>query len=112
MALIDLLAYSVNQYDDADPEWRAFISDHKQYLIANSTLATISPGYMQRYVFSLKRYLRSNNYNTHFAWIVALINDRPTDTDFSSDVTMLLLPSAAVIEMLYTNYLSAKSLAA
>lgn len=106
MALTDILNLTLNQYDDTDPKWRLFISDHKQYLIGQSNTATISNSYMQGYQYSLRRYLRSIHYNIHFAWIVSLINDIPTDVQFTTNVIMLLIPPQNVLEALYTNYIT------
>ena len=112
MSLVDILNNSINHYDDTDPKWRIFISDHKQYLIGQSTTYNISTQYIQTHIYSLKRYLRSINYNIHCAWIIALINNIPTDFQFTSDVKTLYIPSIAVIESLYTNYITTNSIAA
>ena len=112
MALIDMLTNSLDNYDDTDPAWVQFISDHKQYLISQSTTAIISTSYMQGYQYSLKRYLRSIHYNTHCAWIVALVNNLPTDIMFTNGVNSLTLPPFSLIQSLYTTYLTLKTRAA
>jgi hypothetical protein len=107
MALIDTLNASINQYDDTDVVWRQFISDHKQYLIGQSQTYSISSSYLQSYIFSMKRYLRSIGYNTHLAWIVSLINNIPSDVQFVAGTTLLYVPSLTLIQSLYTNYVTA-----
>ena len=104
MSLIDVLNKTINYYDDIDPKWRQVILDHKSYLIANSRTAIISSSYMQRYVHSLKRYLRSMNYSTNCAWIVGIINNIPSDVQFTSETLTLYIPNMSVIEELYTTY--------
>jgi len=109
MALIDILASSINQFDDVDSAWQQFIADHKQYLINNARTVLISPSAMQAYTYSLVRYLRAINYNTHCAWIVRLINNLPTDIQLDTTVNSLLIPSFSDIESLYTTYAVQKS---
>lgn len=108
MALIDTLNASLNFYDDLDNGWRQFILDHLIYLQTQSDTATISNSYMQSCSFSLKRYLRSINYSTNWAWIVGLVNNIPTDVQFTFGVNSLYLPTNTVLQRLYTDYCAAK----
>jgi len=107
--LVSLLNNSLNNYDDTSPTWRAFIDDHKAYLIANSKTYTISMSYMQAYIYDIKRYLRSINYPTNVAWIIQLINNLVNDIPFIDTIGTLLIPPFELIQNLYTNYISAQS---
>lgn len=109
MALIDTLSNSLNNYDDTDPNWRQFVDDHKTYLINLSNVATISTSYMQGYRYALRRYLNTIRYNTHCTWIVRLVNNLPSDVQFTDSVNSLLIPPMSVIEDLYTTYLTTQS---
>ena len=112
MALLDILSSSINIYDDTDPVWRQFIADHKQYLIDRSNTVFISPSYIQGYVYSLPRYLKSIAYNIHCTWIIRLINNIPTDIDFNTSVSSLMIPPFTVIQGLYTTYSVQRSISA
>jgi len=107
MSLITILSQSFNQYSDLDPKWRQFIDDHKTYLIEQSPLMSITPSYMQRYKYSIKQYLQSVQFNHNCAWIVQLINNIPSDIQFTGQNILLYIPPMNVIEALYTNYVTA-----
>lgn len=109
MSLTTTLQNSFNNYDDTDVDWKNFIADHKDYLIANANQVTISQSYMQGYVFALARYLRSINYNAHCTWIIARINNLPNDLAFIDTIGVLLLPPFSIIQELYTSYITAKN---
>lgn len=103
--LINLLAATINAYDDTDPAWRQFISDHKTYLLSQSQLQMITPSFFQSVVYDLNRFLIGINYNTHCTWIVRLINAIPSDVVFVA-ITALQIPQMRVIQDLYTRYRS------
>lgn len=105
-SLLTLINNSLNNYDDTDPLWRQFVSDHKVYLIANSTYRNITNSFIQGVNYNLKAYCRSIGYSTNCAWIVALINNIPTDVMFTKGVTFLYVPPFSVIEALYTSYIT------
>lgn len=109
MALTDILTSYISPYDATDATWKLFIIDHKDYLINLSNTATISGAYMQKYEYSLRKYLQSINYNVNCFWIVALINNIPTDMNFTSTINFLLIPPMPVIEELYTTYITLKT---
>lgn len=112
MALVDILNETLTNFGDTDPAWRQFISDHKQYLINRSSVMLISPAYMQQYLYSLGRYLRSINYDPACAWIIRLINDIPTDIVFDASVGSLRIPPFTIIAALYTTYIAQKQASA
>jgi hypothetical protein len=70
---------------------------------------TITPSYMQSYKYSIKRYLRSVQFNNNCAWIVQLLNDIPSDIQFTGQNLLLYIPPMNVIEALYTNYVTANA---
>jgi len=105
-SLISILNSSLNNYNDTNSSWRNFISDYKSYLIANSTVRQITNGYLQGVRFNLTAYLRSINYNTNCAWIIALINNLPNDVYFTTGINFLYVPQFSIIEQLYTSWIT------
>lgn len=109
-SLINILSASMNNYDDSDPLWYRFIDDHRDYILANSDLRTISPSYMQSVRYNLRSYLRNIGFPPNCAWIVQLINDMPNDVLFNSaNVSSLYVPPFSLIQTLYTSYMTTKS---
>ena len=108
MALIDLLNATITNYSDTDPDWRQFVLDHKLYLLSNSTPRNVSSGYLQAVRYSMSAYLRSINYNLSCTWIVQFINNIPTDVMFTTQAQIIYVPNFAIIEQLYTSYITTK----
>lgn len=104
MALTDILSQNITNYSDTDGRWYQFILDHKTYLLNNSQLRNISLAYMQQYINNLEAYLRSINYPTDCAWIVALVNNIKNNIEFNTSTLEIYVPPFTLIQRLYTDY--------
>lgn len=87
-------------YADGSDAWRLFIQDHKQLILENSVLVTISKSTIHTYKYRIEEYLKSIGHPITLAWIVLYINNIKSNLEFK-DLDSLYIPTESYIESLY-----------
>ena len=110
MTLLETLGqYNSEAFLDVDPDWRAFITDHKLYLKSISQIRTPSEELMTQMMQDIPRYLRNIGITQPIAWIVAYINDLESDIYFNQSQP-LHVPSVSQISLLYQSYITTRQI--
>ena len=91
-------------YNSGELGWKQFLQDHREYIIARSTLVEVTPNEMTYYKHRIRKYLAYKNYSSNFDQIFRLINRLPRDQMFNETVTSVYLPDSDTIAELRRSY--------
>lgn len=109
MALVDdLKTKASDPYVLGDIDWYQFVLDHKDYIRQRSTQVMPSGEIIGQTRYDVTRWLRKENFEPKFWWIVMVINDINSDLDYRKNNILIpiFIPTVTVIKNLYTSYIS------
>lgn len=108
MSLLEMLAEKTFQTDPSDTAWRQFVSDHREEIIANSTLISITPDLFNEMRYNISRFLRSQNIRPQYAWVIPLINNISCDMEFRN-IESLRVPKEGYMKDLFEDYSASRT---
>lgn len=90
--------------------WTLFIRDHRDEILKNAEVLTLSYDDMEQYRYRLYSYLTElrPRYDTELLWLVLWINELHTEQDFNN-ISTLILPREQHIKTLNSSFRSAMS---
>lgn len=103
-----ILADKVDELADPSIEWRLYVHDHKESILALSSVITLSTDEMNIYEYRPENLLSSRNIPTSLTWIFLWLNGISSAKDFSGYKTVVI-PKHDSIRTLRKNYLTYKS---
>ena len=94
---------TANKYSVDDEKWAAFVRDHKQYLIDNSTKQDFIPEGLVKYKFRPQDFVvEVCQCPVSMTWIFMFINDLRDPADFNESCKYFYIPNSGIISTLYS----------
>lgn len=91
MALQEIYNRYLDQYSNIDPDWVQFVHDHQRLIKRRAVPIEINIFKSNELQYRLTEFLKENNYPLSISWIVALINQLPSEYNFVG-LTHLYVP--------------------
>lgn len=106
-SLADRLRAKVNPLDLYDTDWRVFVEDHKENIIANSTLHTVDIEDLVSYLYQPTEYLQDIvQVDIRLVGICRYINELVSDVAFDRTISQLYIPDFNYLRNLRSTYLA------
>ena len=91
-----------------DYEFRLFIQDHREQILAKCTTVVLTPNDQAKYKYRPRYYLYTNEYPPAADWVLLWINDFTGPMEFVK-ISKLKIPNWSMFEDLYELYRTIKS---
>ncbi len=110
MSVIDILQQKITErryWNDSTEAWLFFLSDYKTQILERSRPLVITGEILDKCQYDVAAAIREigQGYDPRCAAIVRMINDIPTDADFTEMVT-LMIPDESYISTLYDVFIA------
>lgn len=107
------LAFDAGASAYYDADFRNVLEDHMSFLRKHSSTRTIvvDPGQAYKYEYDLYGYLLSVGIPANLHWVVLRLNKLTTPTDFSLQLSQLMVPDAGMLDKIRQSHMSTRKLA-
>ena len=96
---------SLKDYGPDDPNWVAFIRDHKKYLKRNSPVTHFRPEELVKYRYRPQEFYVDKCYGKFSqTWVFLFVNDIRNPSDFNENCSKLYMVPHDKIEELFNIY--------